>query len=408
MEQEMPVVAYGLTAAQTAHLTAALPMGYALRTAESVTDLIVEDAVCYIVNAQALDARGIHLLQSYYVEVGEYANEKVIWIGAPQPPEALQNVFLCAHSFEALTENLEAVLQAARHRYEMESAHHSAYSLMTERMIADSLEEDIDAALHRKCGKTPDPAILKRIRKEWTALLEVDAVPDLAAANEFACWLKANHHPFWISGDIASGMIPYLLGLTRTNPLPPHLYCPQCHRVIWQSVNIPAAVCEMDGTAMIPDGHNLVWQEFCSYGRVPIYVFHLPEDIEGEVRAWLDHHWLQRLKPGEWMQAQPYEDHLVRGNMHFYFGGEQAAVTEIPELCREDIFHYLKKHGFVDKDAFRGMNWVRKGRGLPVITEEMRTAGDSWIIERCENVQSLPSKADMLEQAFFKQWVEKI
>lgn len=399
------VAAYGLTEEQVSHLEAALLEGYEVTLVECVTDLIVTNSVCSIVDTEKLDNLAMRTLIAYYMDVGDCLDETVIWLGEADVPELPS--FIRCDSFLALLTELDSIMEQAKSRYETMQMYSSEYAFLPKHAIADSLEADIYEALHRKYGDNPGPSILKCVRQEWTALLEVDAVSDLAAAYEFACWLKANHHPFWISGPATSGLIPYLLGLTQTNPLPPHLYCPKCRRVVWKleyqdGLEIPGAACEADGTAMIPDGHDLVWQEFCGYGRMPQYVFHLPEDIEGEVQAWLDHHWLKKLKPSEWMQAQPYEDHLVRGNMHFYFGGEQAAVTEIPKLCREDIFHYLKKHGFVDKDAFRGMNRVRKGRGLPVITEEMRTAGDSWIIERCKNIQSLPSKADWLEQMLFR------
>jgi DNA polymerase-3 subunit alpha (Gram-positive type) len=69
--------------------------------------------------------------------------------------------------------------------------------------------------------------------------------------------------------------------------------------------------------------------------------------------------------------------------------------------CREDVFFYLKSHGFVDKDAFLGMNWVHKGRGLPVITDEMRVSEDNWVLAQCEKGRRLPSRATILEYLFF-------
>lgn len=85
----------------------------------------------------------------------------------------------------------------------------------------------------------------------------------------------------------------------------------------------------------------------------------------------------------------------------FDLDDESAESLEVTTLCREDIFFYLKKHGFVDKDAFRGMCSVRKGRGFPVITEDMQTAEDNWILEVCENVKWLPSRAVLLEKRIF-------
>ena len=47
------------------------------------------------------------------------------------------------------------------------------------------------------------------------------------------------------------------------------------------------------------------------------------------------------------------------------------------------------------------MTSVRKGRGLPVITDEMREAEDSWIIDYCQQVKSMPSRAEIISSLFF-------
>lgn len=64
--------------------------------------------------------------------------------------------------------------------------------------------------------------------------------------------------------------------------------------------------------------------------------------------------------------------------------------------CREEVFFYLREYGFVDKDAFRGMNYVRKGKGLPVVTEDMRAAEDYWKAEYFNQIEWIPSKAMLL------------
>lgn len=250
------------------------------------------------------------------------------------------------------------------------------------RAIADRLEQDVYDALHRKYGENPDPLILKRLRQEWTGLLEVDAVSELAAAYELSQWLNANAHPYYMGGYVDSGLIPYLLDIKKVNPLPQHLYCPNCRRVIWWQDG--AGCCEC-GAEMITDGHDLVWHEYSSYGRVPDYVFHLPRDLEPQI-------------PGNYDRWE---------NLYFLFDAEHTQVPEIPALCREDIFFYLKRHGFVDKDAFRGMCSVCKGRGFPVTTDEMRTAEDSWILRQCEGIGYLPSRANLLEQLHFTQQLKK-
>lgn len=342
----------------------------------------------------------------------------------------------------------------------------SEYAYLPKHALEESIEADIYTALHRKYGKNPDPIILKRMRQEWTALLESSNAVDLAAVYELARWLKRNQHPYKISGDATSGFIPYLLGITNVNPLPPHLHCLKCHCTIWQPAytdgfDIPPISC--CDAAMIPDGHDLVWQSYCGYGNNPVYDFSLPLDMREQIERWLDNHWLKQLKSDIWeFTASTEAGYIQRGNLFFEFtldrdriakdfysktitaenrnyitrigkaqdipssncAGEMVALLcladdhntwdkysaglrdgtlKLSELisCREDVFFYLKAHGFADKDAFRGMNWVRKGRGFPVITDEMRRSEDNWVLTQCENGRRLPSRATMLEYLFF-------
>lgn len=67
-------------------------------------------------------------------------------------------------------------------------------------------------------------------------------------------------------------------------------------------------------------------------------------------------------------------------------------------ICfRDDVFYYLTEHGFLEKDAWRGMESVRKGKGLPVVNEEMLYARDRWIVARCEKIKYLFPRAHAVE-----------
>ena len=69
---------------------------------------------------------------------------------------------------------------------------------------------------------------------------------------------------------------------------------------------------------------------------------------------------------------------------------------------RDDIFHYRIVHGFLEKDAWRGMNYVRKGLDLPVITEEMKHSRDKWVLDRCKRIEYLFPKAHAVEYIMFR------
>ena len=468
------VIAYCLAEDQIAFLEATLPEGYKLLTTESVTELIVADAVCMVIDAAKMSKEAMNILLAYYMDAGDRLEETVVWLGDADLPE-LPPFVRCDSFLDLLTE-LESILTRAQTRYDAMRMYSSEYAYLPKHANEESIEADIYAALRRTYGNAPDPLIVKRVRRELAALREVDVfqntLQDLAAVFELSRWLKARNVPFFVEYTTASGLIPYLLGITQTNPLPPHTLCPQCKKLHWNRVykdgfDIPAAVCDDCGTALVRDGHDLLWQEFCSYGPIPNYGFWLPVSAKEQIQAWLDNHWLKHTWEEIWGPFQQEEHRVDAGPLYFIFAldnnalpgdfhhrqvtaedteelirlvsakqgdsgiplpktaAEALAVYELAQsgcvwnqcakdllgcglavsdliCCREDIFRYLCDHGFSEKDAIRGMNYVRKGRGFPVITDEMRNARDKWVLAQCADVDWLPSRASDLERLIFQ------
>ena len=463
------IAVFGLTEEQISHLAAALPEGYEVTKAECVTDLIVTDAVCCVVDASKMSKDAMNTLLPHYMDVGDRLDETVVWLGEAEIPEQLP--FVRCDSFLDLLTDLDGILEQAQTRYDTMQMYSGEYAFLPKRAIEESLEQDIYAVLHRKYGDTPDENILSRLRREWTAVLETEAAAELAAAYELTRWLRRSAQPFWVSGHAVSGLIPYLLDITDVNPLPPHLHCPKCHQIIWKATykdgfDIPPEICPGCGETMQPDGHNLVWQEYASYGREPIYRVHTSYHRQEEILRWAQNHWLQKLKGCDWSKVTPLDEaYLQNCNIHIdpditarHLGNVPTAAdrdallriaeadwvkqaetglpvpksiaeavaqeglltgdgldlrraghllrggVDITELItsREDVFFYLKSHGFVDKDAFRGMCSVRKGRGFPVITDEMRTARDSWVLSFCGKADWLTGRAWIFTKLFFR------
>lgn len=468
------VFAYGLTKEQLTLLEAALPEEYELTTAECVTDLIVIGAVCTVIDATNTGEDALRVLLAYYMDGGDRLDETVVWLGNAELPD-LPSVVRCDSFLDLLT-NLDCIIAQAQTRYDTMQMYGGEYAFLPKHAIEESIEADINTALHRKYGMNPDSLIVKRMYWELTALREVDAfqnaLQDLAAAFELSRWLKSKGIPFFVEHTTASGLIPYLLGITQTNPLPPHTFCPECKTLIWNlaykdGFDIPAAVCSHCGTDLIRDGHNLVWQEYCSYGPIPTYGFWLPASMQEQIAGWLEKHWLKHTWEEIWGPVQQETHRIDAGPLYFIFalddnelpGGfhqrrvtanhaaelirlvdvkrsdsgipcpetaaEALAVYELKQdggawnqcaknllggglavsdliCCREDIFRYLCDHGFVEKDAFRGMTRVRKGKGFPVITDEMQNARDKWVLTQCADVNWLPSRASDLERLLFQ------
>ena len=470
------IAAYGLAEQQFILLEAALPETHELVEAECVTDLIVTDVTCAIIESSSLDKNALNTLLAYYMDVGDRLDETVVWLGNVELPD-LPSFVRCDSFLDLLTE-LDSILARSQVRYDTMQMYGGEYAYLPKHAIEESIEADVNTALHRKYGRNPDPLIVKRMRQELTALREVDALQtalqDLAAVYELSRWLKAQNIPFFVEHVTASGLIPYLLGITHTNPLPPHTFCPKCQKLHWQrgykdGFDIPAAVCPDCGTDLIRDGHSLIWQEFCC-GPIPTYGFWLPASTQEHISHWVENHWRKRDWETEWGAVQRENHRIDAGPCYFIFAldeteissdfhnrivtaeqtgelirlvgskwqnydgigmpypknaAEALAVYELMKdsgtrnkcakyllhcglgisdliCCREDIFYYLREHGFTEKDAIRGMHRVRKGKGFPVITENMRNSHDKWVLTQCANVSHLPSRAADWERLLFQ------
>ena len=466
------IAIYGFTKEQLSLLLAYMPDGYFFEKVEDVTDLIASNRICCFINSEGMDTKSRELLDSFYLDVSENVEAQVIWIDSQTNPPVLEGVYYHYDDLLKLLPELKKVLDRAQKHYMIQQMFHGAYAFLPKRGIEEILEDELCIA-RLSYIKNEEQQIVKRVRREWVSLLETDSVVELAAVYEFSAWLKQNKHPYRLGGTAVSGLIPYLLGIHDVNPLPPHLYCPACQKVIWKDdykdgFDILPEVCPECGGLMQGDGHNLIWQEYASYGRVPTYVFYLPYDMKPLISDWLDSHWLRKYMDDQWEAAQPYEEHPTRGNMLFRFELDRDEISpdfcstniganskaeliqlatndeyyhrnpypkDMGELltqlgfrktiwkedevarnillqnkiswknipsCREEVFFYLKEHDFIDKDAFRGMNYVRKGKGLPVVTEDMQTAEDHWKAEYFNQIDWLPSRAALLQRLFFE------
>ena len=349
------------------------------------------------------------------------------------------------------------------------------YAGMTTGEITEKFRCDIDTALHQRYGDDPDAVIIKRVEDEWDALIHSGTLLDAATLYELTLWLRENRSPYWMNGCAGSSFLFYLLGMTFGNPLPPHRYCPKCHRVDWESYifrdgfDLPDLSCESDGSPRIRDGHDIPYQMLWGYREFGEYQIKVVEPLVDPLLQILDLHWLRKsgAKPAQHEQLSTliyysnitiecFLDPLeIRPSFHdvevtaddvdFALGEAGMLINEvfseehleIPQpmdfadllsslglrevldektrilwelgytasdlICfRDDVFRYLLDHGFSEEDAWKGMQECRKGRGLPIITDEMQKSRDKWVIDRCESILSLFPKAHALEYILFK------
>ena len=67
-------------------------------------------ATVIIVKAAKLETDDLNLLENYYTEVGEEANEIVFWVGSPLPALELQGLFKCHNKFDDIVPELKKTL----------------------------------------------------------------------------------------------------------------------------------------------------------------------------------------------------------------------------------------------------------------------------------------------------------
>lgn len=339
------ILVYGLSGAQQSVLSATLPEQYEMVVPDCVTDLITSNPICSIIDSANMSKDSLRVLLAYYMDVGDRLDETVVWLGNIEVPD-LPSFVYCDSFLDLLTE-LDSIFSRAKARHDTMQMYDAEYGYLPKHAIEEAMEADIQTQLHHKFGEHPDPIVMERLRKELTALREVDGFPDLAAAYELSRWLKAKNIPFFVEYVTASGLIPYLLGITLTNPLPPHAFCPICKKGHWE-FDVP--VCTTCGTALIKDGYNLVWQEYAGYGRIPTYGFWLPASAQKSINDWLENHWLKSARKEIWGSAKIDKCRIDAGPFYFVFVQDEGQLVHAPsapqasivlpdQIYREDVYH---------------------------------------------------------------------
>lgn len=185
------IAVYGLTEEQVSLLEAALPEGYEPVIAECVTDLIVMDNVCSIMDASKLNNNGRLALTAYALDAGDRMEQTMVWLGGVESPD-LPGI-VCFDSFLELLMELLCILEQAQLRYDTLHQYTGVYSHLPRHAVAECLEADYYAALKRWLPNYP----LKEAGRLWTKVLELKNGSELlASVCELCRWLKREGIPY--------------------------------------------------------------------------------------------------------------------------------------------------------------------------------------------------------------------
>lgn len=105
------ITASGLTEQQLMLLEVALPERYEMAIAECVTDLIVTNAICTVIDAVNMGEDALRVLLAYYMDVGDRLDETVVWFGNAEIPDLPS--FVCCDSFLDLLTDIDSILEQA-------------------------------------------------------------------------------------------------------------------------------------------------------------------------------------------------------------------------------------------------------------------------------------------------------
>ena len=104
-----------------------------------------------------------------------------------------------------------------------------------------------------------------------------------------------------LRGSAGGSLVVYLMGISETNPLPPHFYCPGCKPVEFVDAeeypsgfdlnrrNRERKYCPNCGGTLIGDGHNIPVEFFACYdgGKTPDFDLNVAPEIHNEIIRYL-------------------------------------------------------------------------------------------------------------------------
>ena len=205
------IITYGLPKDQISLLEAALPETFELVLAECVTDLIVTDATCTIIESSSLDKNALNTLLAYYMDVGDRLDETVVWLGKVEIPNLPS--FVQCDDFLQLLLSCKDIVSKARSRYDTMQQYTDLYSYLPRHAIAECLETDVWAAFHKMAKEYPDFYTREDFREEWMKVLNTENGAELlASVYEFCRWLKMRRIPYRLE-SACFDLLDWIMGI---------------------------------------------------------------------------------------------------------------------------------------------------------------------------------------------------
>ncbi len=165
----------------------------------------------------------------------------------------------------------------------------------------DKLKAACERALAEKYGDEIPRQIVERYASELSDVLSHGFASYYVLASMLAAKSKELGYLHNLRGCAGGSFIVYLMGISETNPLPPHTYCPRCRRVEFvDAEEYPSGYdlnrsdmerrrCPNCGEALTGDGHNIPAEFFTGYdgGKTPAFELNIAPEIREDIIRYL-------------------------------------------------------------------------------------------------------------------------
>ena len=121
-------------------------------------------------------------------------------------------------------------------------------------------------------GAFPD-IVEKRLEKELQYIANRGDAAQFVIASDLSKKSREKNIPVFFRGKFEGSLVDYLAGISYTNPLPPHYYCPECNhvefpiedRVFCCGSDLPHKRCPVCGSVMKTDGFGIPFENVYYY-----------------------------------------------------------------------------------------------------------------------------------------------
>lgn len=165
----------------------------------------------------------------------------------------------------------------------------------------DKLKTACEHVLAEKYGESIPDQIQARYESELDHIVANGFTPYYILASMLAAKSRELGYLHNLRGCAGGSFIAYLMGISETNPLPPHTYCPKCMRVEFvDTEEYPSDFdlnrrdrerkrCPNCGATLIGDGHNIPVEFFSGfYGdKTPDFDLNVAPEIQNEIIRYL-------------------------------------------------------------------------------------------------------------------------